>query len=71
MEIGIRFGPVTNGLQKLPNGVKGPLQQGPCHQTTDRQYRSHANRRARSAMSDIGLSLPNRILGSHWQTGKL
>jgi len=62
---------VTNGLRKLSNGVKGPLQRGPCHQTRDRQYRSHAYRRARSAISHIGLSLPNRIPGSHWQRGKL
>src|SRR5215467_7558963 len=70
-EMRIRFGPVTNGLRNSPTGSKNSLQRGPCHQTSDRQYRSHAYRRARSAMSYIGLSLPNRILGSHWQIGKL
>src|ERR1700682_4261132 len=49
VEIGIRFDPVTNGLRKLSNGVEGLLRSGPCHQSSDRQYRSLANRRARSA----------------------
>jgi hypothetical protein len=35
------------------------------HETSDRRYRSHPNRRARSAMSYIGLSVPNRIPGLH------
>jgi len=36
--------------------VKGPLQRSPCRQTSDRQYRSHAYRRARSAMSLAALA---------------
>src|SRR6266481_7550117 len=32
----------------LPNGVEGPLQRGPCHHASDRQYRSHACERAKS-----------------------
>jgi hypothetical protein len=53
--------PGDERFKKLSNGVKEPLPRGPCHQTSDRQYRSHANRRARGAISYIGLSLPNRI----------
>src|SRR6516165_5406632 len=67
----IPFGPVTNGLGNSPTGSKDRLQRGPRHHTSDRQYRSHAYRRARSAMSFSGLSLPNRIPGSHWQRGHL
>ena len=46
---------MTSGL-RTSNGDKGPLQRGPCYQTRDRQYRSHAYCRARSAMSYIGLN---------------
>ena len=63
--------PGDERFKKLSNGVEGSLQRDPCHQTRDRQYRSHAYRRARSAISLSGLSLPNRIRGSHWQSGKL
>ena len=63
--------PGDERFKKLSNWVNGPLQRGPCHQTSDRQFRSHAYRRARSAISVSGLSLPNRIPGSHWQRGKL
>ncbi len=61
----------VRGLKNSPTGAKGPLQQGPCHQTSDRQYRSHAYRRARSAMSYIGLSLPNRIPDQNCKSGEL
>jgi hypothetical protein len=42
------MGPVTKGLENLPNGVEGPLHRGPCHHASDRQYRSHALHRAPS-----------------------
>jgi hypothetical protein len=48
--------PGDERFKKLSNGVKGLLQRGPCHQTSDRQYRSHADCRARSAISVVGLS---------------
>lgn len=56
-----RIRPGDERFKRLSNGVKEPVEQGPCHQTSDRQYRNHAYRRARSAMSVCGLSLPNRI----------
>ena len=63
--------PVDERLKKLSNGVKGPLHPGPCHQTSYRPYRSHAYRQARSAISHIGLSLPNRILDPNYKGGEL
>jgi len=57
--------PGDERFKKLSNGVKELQPWGPCHHTSDRQYRSHAYRRARSAMSFSGLSLPNRILKPH------
>jgi len=63
--------PGDERFKKLSNGVKRPLPLGPCHHTRDRQYRSHANRRARSAMSYIGLSLPNRIPNQNCKNGEL
>jgi len=70
-EMRIQCGPVTNGLRNSPTGSKNSLQRGPCHQTSDRQCRSHAYRRTRSTMSFSGLSLPNGIPASHWQRGYL
>jgi hypothetical protein len=60
---GIRFGPVTKGLENLPNGVKGTSYiDCPCHHASDRQYRSHAFYRAQRHQWEVGLSSPNRIL---------
>ena len=50
--LGRNSDPVRPGdewFKKLSNGVKGPLPRGSCHQTSDRQYRSHAYRRAPGA----------------------
>src|SRR5215467_12487501 len=40
--------PGDERFKNLPNGVKGPVHQGPCHHASDRQYRGHAEYRARS-----------------------
>jgi len=43
--------PGDKRFKKLSNGVKEPQPRGPCRHTSNRQYRSHAYRRARSAIS--------------------
>jgi hypothetical protein len=59
---------VSNGLKA---SQKGRYIQALATRPSDRQYRSHANRRGRSSISHFGLSLPNRIPGSHFQRANL
>ena len=53
---GIRFGPVTIGLKISPTGSKEHLCDGPSHHASDRQYRGHAQMRARSTSISSALA---------------
>jgi integrase/recombinase XerC len=53
---GARAGEVRNMRVEDVDLLARRIHPGPCHQTSDRQYRRRANRRARSAMSVVDLS---------------
>jgi hypothetical protein len=55
-----RFGPVTQGLKISPTGSNPSRIDGICHQTSDRQYRSHALIPGKKHQWEVGLSCRTR-----------